>query len=1557
MSRTKKTCIIHSGNPEGPIFPLTDSKWKKIRHSSYARARLRGFTDSKYYSICKSLPKVFDESKHWYHSACYKKFTAVRIEKHIEACQTKTAECTFDSNIPSDSLVEISTNTGVIENSCVFCNKRKKVKGKEEPLGQCQTKDAEKIKDAANILQDQNLLTKLSEESFAVKNVCYHHSCRKQYLKNAMCRGITENKETSETHKQVNQAKHDKAFGKTIDFVKENIIAPGKAQKLTSIHSRHCVYLSEEGIEDPTYSSQKLVDKLMTHFGTALKTTKSYNKQGIILYSSIISSDEAVAFANGYASPIEAHIEEVALHLRREIFKHSVCPKLNHPLNVHDIISGENKIPDSLAVFFRILFSGTSKPKSENLERKVSSSSQDAIFIATNGKLKPKKHLLLGLGIKSMTGSRKLLEVLNHWGYCISYHTSEEIETELALSLMNQKRVTPENLFCEAGLFTGIAWDNFDSNLETLSGKGTLHDTFGICYQNLETNKSENPRKLTMGGEIEIVAADSLPGENSSNAPDTPMVICQPRKRVRSLHMEPKVLEPYPKKVKLVKQLCSLVSKCPSTDNVENSLRRDFTWMISVKLDKSTPMWAGWNSKTITDTCVKQKIGYMRNITLPPTRSDVVLETMKISQQVAKECGESSILVHYDLAVAKPALQIQSQESPRFDNLFISFGSFHIELAYFGALGFYLKGSGIEHILSESEVLASGSIPGFLNGKHYNRCKRVSILLSLSLEICLFEKFIEQLHSRPELEKLQDLVKILNDDLSQVTLEMFMENPNVKQVYDEFNEFKTKTRSGLHGRTAQFYQQYIDLVDRYKCFCRAYRTNNIELYTEALEKMIPAFFAGKRLNYARWMTVYLIKLLNLETESPEVKTALSQGGLSIKRSGKSFSSVPVDMALEQTVNADAASKFTGITSFANSESARTRWMITRSLRSEIVSSLFESSGMIKDPDSKHDLQPARIAKDHRDIQKIVSTLKSFSNPFADMDPKTPLRNISTGQTIDNIDILSFSSKGEKAAEKFKELYMQDPKNSEKPIPRNLVTNCECSVITRNLKKEEKKLEVAKCTLEAFGKVIHIAALQNCDVKKIMDYPLTAVPFSLAQSDGSMNKTDKSKLTHKLELYQNVDEGHIMTKDIRQVDVIVYDAMFVLHTLRFPETYGALARNLLEYITCNTSAKEVHLVFDSYGNQSIKDSEHDRRTTVPSSDIKVTGADQKTPRKSIDALRNEKFKTSLSKFLCSEWKDDKYASLVADKVLFVGEGTECYKYISMHGRIEATEILELACHHQEADTRIIWHIQYITRGSDRTKNIVVRANDTDVLVLMIYHQRHFNNSQIWYDCGVSSNNSRRLINVTCINEKLGKNMVESLPGYHAFTGSDYTAAFSRQGKIKPFDILRKNNDYQVALGQLGESLELTEETIDGVEKFVCAMYGHRGYTSVSEIRYSIFMKKTTPKSQCKISEKCKGIDPTMLPPSKPALLQKIKRSNFVSRLWKQANCRNPNDGLDPTEHGWYAENGRYCMKWFEGETLPPYLLHTTQEESDTEDEEGDFDSPEDSSSEDSEENME
>ena len=190
-------------------------------------------------------------------------------------------------------------------------------------------------------------------------------------------------------------------------------------------------------------------------------------------------------------------------------------------------------------------------------------------------------------------------------------------------------------------------------------------------------------------------------------------------KSKRTLALTNRHIEPYNKKPKMSK-FNFLSHEVPRPQNLSSIKAKDLIWMISISRT-TTPMWQGWNSLITEDSLPMQSIAYMNAINLPPTRLDVVAETLRTSQKVAEECGDRMIIVHYDLAIAKPAMQIQAADAPNFDNIFICFGPFHIELAYFGTIGHFLNGSGGSQLLMEADVLASGSVNGFLNGKHYNR--------------------------------------------------------------------------------------------------------------------------------------------------------------------------------------------------------------------------------------------------------------------------------------------------------------------------------------------------------------------------------------------------------------------------------------------------------------------------------------------------------------------------------------------------------------------------------------------------------------------------------------------------------------------------------------------------------------------------------------------------------------------------------------------------------------------------------------------------------------------
>ena len=79
------------------------------------------------------------------------------------------------------------------------------------------------------------------------------------------------------------------------------------------------------------------------------------------------------------------------------------------------------------------------------------------------------------------------------------------------------------------------------------------------------------------------------------------------------------------------------------------------------------------------------------------------------------EAGKTSITVTNDLAIPKVAMQIQSQESPKYDQLFTNLGAFHKELAYFKALGNIIDEPSGTYVLQKTEALAKGSIRSWRN--------------------------------------------------------------------------------------------------------------------------------------------------------------------------------------------------------------------------------------------------------------------------------------------------------------------------------------------------------------------------------------------------------------------------------------------------------------------------------------------------------------------------------------------------------------------------------------------------------------------------------------------------------------------------------------------------------------------------------------------------------------------------------------------------------------------------------------------------------------------------
>ena len=94
------------------------------------------------------------------------------------------------------------------------------------------------------------------------------------------------------------------------------------------------------------------------------------------------------------------------------------------------------------------------------------------------------------------------------------------------------------------------------------------------------------------------------------------------------------------------------------------------------------------------------------------------------------------------------------------------------------------------------------------------------------------------------------------------------------------------------------------------------------------------------LYYAKWMTRYHLELLYSNEAHPAACAMLETGAMSIRRTNKPFFRAHVEKKLRaDNVNADVPPRLKGMASFSKSASARRKWIVTKSVLSELVSHL------------------------------------------------------------------------------------------------------------------------------------------------------------------------------------------------------------------------------------------------------------------------------------------------------------------------------------------------------------------------------------------------------------------------------------------------------------------------------------------------------------------------------------------------------------------------------------------------------------------------------------------
>ena len=120
---------------------------------------------------------------------------------------------------------------------------------------------------------------------------------------------------------------------------------------------------------------------------------------------------------------------------------------------------------------------------------------------------------------------------------------------------------------------------------------------------------------------------------------------------------------------------------------------------------------------------------------------------------------------------------------------------------------------------------------------------------------------------------------------------------------------------------------------------------------------------------------------------------------------------------------------------------------------------------------------------------------------------------------------------------------------------------------------------------------------------------------------------------------------------------------------------------------------------------------------------IEGPETKSPSNFMAELKNIHFKQALVKFVMNYWATSKEAANIIgpNRVVYLNYEF-CYSYRVVNNTVIRTLDSDYSCtDHEEADTKIVYHACKIPG------NIMIRCNDTDILIIMLSNMMHATNS--------------------------------------------------------------------------------------------------------------------------------------------------------------------------------------------------------------------------------------
>ena len=260
------------------------------------------------------------------------------------------------------------------------------------------------------------------------------------------------------------------------------------------------------------------------------------------------------------------------------------------------------------------------------------------------------------------------------------------------------------------------------------------------------------------------------------------------------------------------------------------------------------------------------------------------------------------------------------------------------------------------------------------------------------------------------------------------------------------------------------------------------------------------------------------------------------------------------------------------------------------------------------------------------------------------------------------------------------------------------------------------------------------------------------------------------------------------------------------------------------------------------------------------------------------------------------------SLLATRL--TAQETEKQVISTLHKDLVCTHARYIAglapCTHEEADTRMLLHVEDATKQGYTT--VSIRTVDTDVIVLAVAAAERFSIDELWVAFGTGK--SFRFLAVHDMAQALGPDTCRGLPAFHAFTGCDTVSSFGGRSKNTAWETWKVCGEVTATFSTL-PTPSIVDDSLDTLEPFVVLLCDRTSNDEpVNDARKQLF------------AQKGRGID--TLPPTREAVRQHIRRTVYqADYCWGQMMVAAAVLS-SPSEWGWMKSDTGWDVCWT---TLP------------------------------------